>query len=190
MYYGNLPKPALPVITMNGNPIPAPQPTGALTGWQLIIIDASKDYTNPGSILFNSYISLYGGQTNSWMNTYQYMYSRMCWDVFNSGNIDQQLLIVVSYGLDNNMPPTNDGYEMLLGAGAGEQLQYWQTHCDPGSQVGNVNSWVSFPANYILVGFSALTYNQGNELYQSGGQGPVTSKLSVTLQNNVAAPTK
>jgi len=184
MTYNNLPHAAPPKITMNGVAFPAPpSPPYMPTGYQLVIINAAMDYTNPASILANQYIVCSPSQNNSWWNSYQYMYSSMVWNVLNAGNIDQQLLIIASFGLDNNMAPTNDGYEMMLGVGAGSQLQNWQTHCDPGSQVGNPTSWVSFPANYILVGFSAQSYGQGYEIYQSGGMNAVTTTLSVTLSN-------
>ena len=188
MSYNNLPAAAPPKITMNGVPFPAPTaPPYMPTGYQVVVIDAALDYTHPASILANQYIQLYPqGQSNNWGSTYQYMYSGMLWTVLNSGNIDQQLLILASYGLDNNMPSTNDAYAMMLGAGAGSQLQYWETHCDGGSQVGNPTSWVAYPANYILVGFSARSYGQGYEIYQSAGQqNSVTTTLSVTLANNV-----
>jgi hypothetical protein len=184
MSYNNLPAAAPPKITMNGVAFPSPaSPPYMPTGYQLVIINAAMDYTNPASILANQYIACSPSQNNSWWNNYQYMYSTMVWNVLNAGNIDQQMLIIASFGLDNNMPPTNDGYEMMLGVGAGSQLQNWQTHCDPGSQVDNPTSWVSFPANYILVGFSAQSYGQGYEIYQNNFQNPVSTTLSVTLSN-------
>jgi hypothetical protein len=185
MYFNNLPKPNPPRITMNGVAIPSPAvPPQNPAGWQVVIIDQTKDITNPASIITNQYISLFASNNNSWWNTYQYLYSSMLWNQLNSGNIQQQLIFLASFGLDNNMPPTNDAYNMMMDIGAGSQLQSWQTHCDIGSQVGNPTSWISFPANYILVGYVANSYAQGSEIYQTGA-GPLTTTLNATLYNNV-----
>jgi hypothetical protein len=185
MYYNNLPKAAPPQITMNGVALPTPTPPYMPTGFQMVIIDPTKDITNPASILLNEYLSVFASpNSNDWGSTYHYMYAAMVRGHLNSGNIEQQLVILASYGLDNNMPPTNDGYALMMDIGAGSQLQYWETHCDAGSQVGNPTSWVSFPANYILVGYIAYGYGQGSEIYQSGA-GPLTTTLDVTLYNVV-----
>lgn len=93
MYFNNLPKPNPPKITMNGVPIPSPStPPFNPTGWQVVIIDPTKDITNPASIITNQYISLYpANNSNSWWNTYQYMYSSILWNQLSSANIQQQL---------------------------------------------------------------------------------------------------
>jgi hypothetical protein len=184
MQFNALPAPVPPKITMNGTPFPSPGQLHQPSGYQLIVIDATRDYTDPASILANQFINFFASSgTNSWASTYQYTYGAIKRAILNSGNIDQQLIILASYGMDNNMAPTNEAYEMLLGAGAGPTLQYWETHCNPGSQTGNPTSWVSTPANYIFVGFSARTYGQGYEVHEIGS--PVTSNLSVTLYNPV-----
>jgi hypothetical protein len=170
---------------MDGVALPSPGATHMPTGYQVLVIDPTGDITNPSSILANQYVPLFPTSgTNSWMSTYHYMYDRMVTTLLNAGNVDQQLIIVASYGMDSNIPPTNNFYAMLLSAGAGPRLQYWQTHCNPGSQVGNATSWVSFPANYIFVGYSSRTYGQGYEFFDNTTN-PITSKLSVTLYNNV-----
>lgn len=175
--------PQPPVITMNGAPIPTPaQPPGTPTGYQIVILNAAKDYTDPSSILANTYISLYGENGgNLWGSTYQYLYSGLLFTQLSAGNVEQQLVIIASFGLDANMPPSNDGYQMFLRLGAGPQLQGWETGADAGSQGGS--GWVSYPANYILVGFSANGYNNGYEIYQVASGNEVTTTLAVTLIN-------
>jgi hypothetical protein len=187
MYFNNLPKPNPPKITMNGVALPTPPvPPSNPAGWQVVIIDPTKDITNPASIITNQYISLFPDNNgNGWWDTYQYLYSNMVTSRLNSGNVEQQLLLIASFGLDNNMPPTNDAYSMMMDIGAGSQVQYWETHCDVGSQVGNPTSWISFPANYILVGYVANSYGQGYEIYQNGS-GPLATTLNATLYNNVS----
>jgi hypothetical protein len=91
--------------------------------------------------------------------------SKMVRQILTSGDTGKQLVFVASYGMDNNMPPSNEAFEVLLDYGAGPELQYWATHCDTGGQVGNPTSWVSFPTNYIFVGAEALSYGQGWENY-------------------------
>lgn len=174
-----------PKITMNGAPIPSPpNPPVSPTGYQLVIINSSQDYTNPASILTNEYIELFPQEgTTWWSSTYQYLYSQMLFAQLSAGNTEQQLVIIASYGLDNNMPPTNDGYQMLLGLGADGMLQNWELNCDAGSMGGPAN-WVNYPANYILVGLSGNGYGEGYEKHETGDNS-VQSTLSVTLQNPV-----
>ena len=172
-----------PQITMNGTPIPSPaNPPNSPTGYQIVIINSAEDYTNPASILTNEYIQLFPQDgTTWWASTYQYMYAQLLFAQLSAGNVEQQLVIIASYGLDNNMPPTNDGYQMFLGIGAGATLQNWETHCDAGSMGGPTN-WVNQPANYILVGLSSNGYGQGYEK-QEAGTSSIQSTLSVTLDN-------
>ncbi len=184
MQWGRLPNPNPPKITMNGKPVADTQAFVSV-GWKLLVIDATKDITNPASYLFSDYIYL-PSDGHNWMGTYQRMYSSMLRDIYVSGNVNQQLVILASYGLDNNMPPTNDMLPVLLELGAGPTLQYWETHCNPGSEVGNPEAYVSFPANYILIGYSSWTYGQGYEQHDTAqGSMPVTSTLSATVSNIV-----
>lgn len=188
MQWGNLPQAAPPKITMNGNPIAAPPPPRNPVGWQLLVIDATKDITNPASYLFNQYLQLIT-ETSLWSGVYHQMYDWMFRNVYVSGNVNAQLVILASYGLDKNMPPTNTMLPVLLELGAGTTLQYWETHCTPGSEVGSANAYVSFPANYVLIGYSSWTYGQGYEKYDvAQGSMPVTSTLTATVNNIVPGP--
>lgn len=186
MQYNQLPKAQPPKITMNGQPVgQIAQPPYMPTGWQVLILDPTKDMKTPAAVLSNSYTQLTPASgSNSWMSTYQYMYSRMLRQHLVSGNFEQQILIVASFGLDANTPPTNDAMRLLLDYGAGPRLQYWETHVDVGSQVGNNTSWTSFPANYIFVGSSSWSYGQGAEVYdRASSSAPVQSTLTTTLTN-------
>jgi hypothetical protein len=170
-----------PKITMNGAAFPTPPQGGNdPTGWQVVILDQTKDLTTPDAILLNQYINAVPAlNSNSWMSTYQYMYSMTLRRLLTSGNPGYQLLIAASFGLDNNMPPTNDGFAAFLDYGAGPLLQQWATHCDTGSQVGNNTSWTSFPASYILAGSNSQSYGQGYEAYNFNS-GPTS--LTATFQ--------
>lgn len=186
MMFNNLPAAQPPKITMDGKPVGqiAQKPSNP-TGWQILILDPTKDITTPAAVLENRYISLYPAQgSNFWMSTYQFMYTQMLRRSYLAGNYEQQILIVASYGLDANTPPTNDGLGLLLDYGAGPRLQYWETHVDVGSQVANGTSWTSFPANYIFVGSSSLAYGQGAEIFERAtSNSPITSTLTTTLTN-------
>jgi hypothetical protein len=186
MQFNNLPAAQPPKITMNGNPVgQIPQKPSNPTGWQILVLDPSKDITTPAAVLANRYISLYPASgSNFWMSTYQFMYTQMLRQSLLAGNYEQQILIVASYGLDANTPPTNDGLHLLLDYGAGPRLQYWETHVDVGSQVANGTSWTSFPANYVFVGSSALAYGQGAEVFdRATTNNSVQSTLTTTLTN-------
>jgi hypothetical protein len=168
-----------PKITMNGVPF-AELPTPDLpTGYQVVAIDAAGDLTDPANILLNTYIFCEqdGGD---WGGTYQYMYAQMINAVLTAGNYEQQLLLIASFGLDADMPPSNDGLEFLLDRGAGPQLQTWETTVDKGSQSGG---WVGMPASYILIGNSGFAYGQGTEVF-AGGSSP-NADISVTIPNNI-----
>ncbi|MGD2085414.1 MAG: hypothetical protein PVH61_04440 [Candidatus Aminicenantes bacterium] len=185
MYYNNLPAPVPPQITMNGVPLPSPGQLNYVSGYQVVVIDSTSDYTNPDNILSNTYVGLFSQlDTNSWMSTYPYMYSNMVHNILTAGNVEEQLVIIASFGMDYNIAPTNEAYEKMLSLGAGKQLQAWESNPDIGSQVDNPNSWISFPANYILVGFSDVGYAQGYEAFQHK-QDSVTTSLQVTLENPV-----
>jgi hypothetical protein len=121
----NYPWPQSPVqypkITMNGAEFPTPPQGGNVpTGWQIVILDQAQDITTPGAILYNQYVNAFAApNSNSWFSTYHYMYSTTVRRLLTSGNPGSQLLLAASFGLDNNMPPTNDGFEAFLTTGPG-----------------------------------------------------------------------
>lgn len=184
MDWGSLPPPQPPKITMNGQPLSTPGAVRGPNGWQLVVIDSSEDMTNPASIVSNEYTYL-NSNDGLWGDTYQWMYSQLVSQLLSSGNIDQQLVLMASFGLDADMPPTNDAYEAMLGLGAGSQLQHWETSVETGSQGGD---YIAHPANYILIGYAAFGYGQGWERFDGPGSNPVTSALTVTLNNPVPPP--
>jgi len=180
----NLPPAQPPSITVNNLAITPSQPAYSPTGYQLVIFDITQTIPTPASIQLNTYISLYPNEgSNTWVSIYDCMYGQIITSLLGAGNPANQLVILASYGLDANMGPDNDMWAMLLGYGAGEQLQNWLKSADTGSQVGNSTSWVSFPANYIFVGLGGIGYGHGNEIFQAAGSSnSVTTPLNVTLQ--------
>jgi hypothetical protein len=170
-----------PQITMNGEPFGALAQPGLPSGFQVLALDATGDLSSPDGIMLNEYVFLQndGGQ---WGSTYEWMYSQMIGMLLNAGNYEHQLLFLASFGLDVNMPPTNDGLQFLLERGAGSGLQTWETAGNPGSQEG---AWISSPASYILVGNLAYAYGQGTEAYAFNAGEPAPVSVSVTFQNNI-----
>jgi hypothetical protein len=176
-------KPTPPAITMNGQPFPSPPPqTTFATGFQVVTMKAYGDFTDPATILTNQYIPLVPDVNGGWWDQWQNWYDYLVLTALTYGNVDQQLLILASYGLDNNMAPTAELLHFLFDYGGGPLVQAWEQSADYGSGGGD---WTSYPANYILVGFSSQGYGQGNEAYQTQYPGPIQTSLTVTLQNNV-----
>lgn len=190
MNWGSLPKPVLPKITIAGTPVPSPaQQPYNVAGWHVLLIDARKDIKNPANFLLNKYLSLRSSD-HLWSGTYHAMYNDtnggMFRDIYVSGNVNSQIAVIASFGLDNNMPPTPDILPVLLELGAGPALQQWETHCTPGSEVGSPSAYVSFPANYVLLGYSAWSYGQGYEKYDYvPGQQQITTTVTGTFTNIV-----
>lgn len=184
MAWKQFPPPAPPQIKLNGVALPAPSSSLYWpTGFQVVVIDSSQDITNPNSILTNEY-QLIESTTNTWMYTYTSTYDNIMWQVLSSGNLNDQLVFIASFGLDVNMAPPNSAYEFWLELGAGEQLQAWETGVDIGSQQGNDQSWVSIPGSYILIGGSNLGYGGGEETYSASSG---TTTLAASIPNTAVS---
>ena len=170
-----------PTITMNGAPFAQlPAPTFC-SGYQVVVINSATDLTNPANILLNRYIELQNHRGH-WSSTYPRMYSQMVNSILNAGNIEQQVILVASFGLDLRVPPTNDALELLLNRGAGAPLQRWDLTPDAGS---TGKGWVAHPVSYIVVGNSGYSYDDGWETFADNGGSPAPASLSVKLHNNV-----
>jgi len=171
-----------PTITMNGNAFPPPKGGGPAfnSGVQVAVLDPSMDITSPSSIRSNQYIPVFE-ENGNWMSYYQWTWAAVVRQVLTSGNPEQQLILIATFGLDANMPPTSDALALFLQLGAGPQLQTWETTVDVGSQSGQ---WVAYPANYILVGNPGYGYGEATEAYGiAGQQSSVTTTAQVILTN-------
>jgi hypothetical protein len=182
------PNPQLPVISLNGTQIPqAEGPTNELpSGVQVVVMNASGDLSDPANFITNNLNIVWADQNNYWYTTYRYMWDNVANQIYGSGDPQQQVVIVATYGMDVGMFPTPDIVELLLSLGAGPQLQNWINTPSP-SESGD---WVDYPADYVLIGSSSLGYGLGTEEFDtnpSEGQAVKTS-VSVTLQNNPEPP--
>jgi hypothetical protein len=144
-----LPQPIVPVITLGGTLIKPEEPAQSPAGYQLVVLENNgEDITEPSAVLFNQYYSVPAQE--GWSSVYDQMYQQLDADLrpfAGSGAI----VILVSFGMDWDMPPTHDAFALLSTMGAGSMLSFWENNSDPGSMKGSPGAWVSYPANYILV---------------------------------------
>jgi hypothetical protein len=173
--------PQVPQITIDGTAVSgASNKPFTASGWQLVVLDSAQDLTTPGAVLSNQFVSLQ--QDNGNWGLWEGMYAMATTQVLTSGNVGMQILIVASYGMDANIPPTNDALELFIQYGAGPELQSWLTNpnIDIGSESGD---WTGSPANYILIGASALGYGNGTEAFELGTGSPITTNATANFAN-------
>ena len=171
--------PTPPQITMNGNPFPQPNFGDLASGWQLVIIDSSKDMTDPASVLCNLAFALFPDSSGYWSDTYSWTYNNLGRRILATGSPDTRLVFLASYGWDNNAPPTAFFLQMMLNMGAGQQLQHWCLNNDAGSESG----WTGFPCAYVLIGGSSYQYGEGHEAFDYPGSGQAKAEVNVPLGN-------
>jgi hypothetical protein len=177
----SLPAAVPPTITMNGAPFAQLPEPSAPNGFQLVVINSASDLTNPANIVDNEFFLL-TNDNGMWADTYGWMYEQMLRAVLEAGNIEQQLILIASFGIDAGMPPPTEVLQYLLEHGAGGQLQGWEKGVDIGSQ-GSM--YIDTAASYILVGGSGYGYGEGTESYAMSPTGDAPASVSVTLGNNV-----
>jgi hypothetical protein len=158
-----LPAPYPPRISLDGIALTPYSPAATPAGWQLVVLDTEG---GPARVVFNQYFTLQAQQ--GWYNNYKLMYQSMYNALTGLGyTTPRYVLVLASFAIDNNMLPTPPLFDFLLNAGAGERLFYWQEHSDPGSQVGNPTSWISYDGIYILVGRAGAGEGTGTEVYSN-----------------------
>lgn len=186
MQSGSLPAPQPPVITLNGTALTAPPyPPNTPNGLQCVVFNSSMDLTNPDTIISNRYLLVWE-ENGGWWTSYPWMWNWLANQLLASGDPQQQIVIVATFGLDVGMVPTPAALEQMMARGAGPNLQSWATTSQP-SEGG---SYIEYPANYVMVGNSAYAYGQATDVFDYPNSGsPVTTKLTVTLDNPGPPPT-
>jgi hypothetical protein len=179
--------PQFPQIELNGVAIPPPSfaPNSSQSGVQVVVMNSGGDLSDPANIISNQYNPVWPGSGNGWFDTYRYMWDNVANQVLGSGDPQQQLVFVATYGMDLGMFPTPDVVELLLSLGAGPQLQQW-INTDMPSEGGD---WVNYPVDYAMVGSSSLGYGLATEKYDYQQGNAVKTSISVTLENNPEPPT-
>lgn len=127
------------------------------------------------------YLPNIGGR---WSPHYEVMYRSMVHALLSAGNTESQRVLIVGFNLDLNAAPPVAAYRPLLRLGAGEILQWWETHCRHGVQD---DKYVTNPCYYLLVGGSAKGYGQGHEDFLHG-EGPNAVEVSGTTSVHLTNP--
>ncbi|MEU6662037.1 MAC/perforin domain-containing protein [Streptomyces sp. NPDC046821] len=140
--------PPRPPIVISDKIIKPDTPPQSPIGAQVTVLDG-KDAVGSHAVLFDRYYSL--PMDRSWPKNYQAMWNQMAADL---DGYDQRgnILLMVTFGEFLNMPPTDSAVAMFETAGASSTLQYWLTHCDPGSATGDPGVWTAMPRVYALAG--------------------------------------
>jgi hypothetical protein len=176
-----------PTITFNGDPLPAPKdsPPYQPVGTQVVVLDSSQDLTNPASIISNEY-QVVANMQGSWYESYRWMWDNVATQIMSSGDIEQQVVIIATFGLDVMMQPTAAAFELFLNRGSGQELQQWGLI--PSLSEGG--DYISFPANYLLIGNSAYGYGEGYEAFgYTTEDNSLQTPLQATIDNPGAPPT-
>lgn len=177
-----LPKAYTPRISLDGIALTPFASAATPAGWQLVVLDSQEG----NRVVFNQYFTLLAQQ--GWMSNYQQMYTDMYNALTRQGfTTPRYVMVLAGFCVDNNMLPTAPLFDFLLNAGAGERLFYWQQHCDPGSQVGNPTSWISYDGIYILVGRPGIGQGKGSEVYNNQGSASLKVLLGAESLTVVSA---
>ncbi|MEO1087048.1 MAG: hypothetical protein AAFY88_22660 [Acidobacteriota bacterium] len=132
---------------------PSRAPSGD-RGFQVVVLDR----TNPSSsgVVYNEYFSV--PHDASYDEDYEPMYDEMASEL-QAFPSREYLLVLASFGISSNAPPTRDLEGFLVAAGAGDLLAQFIDEADPGS---NLEDW---PGIYTLVGVPGLELGSGVELF-------------------------
>ncbi|MEU0472327.1 hypothetical protein [Streptomyces olivaceus] len=164
--------PAPPDISIGGNPINHPSVASSPAGVQVVTLSGytAKD------VQLNRYYCLRKERT--WLDAWKDMWHEVTGDLKAYSRLGN-ILVVATFGLDSNMPPTDEAISQLRAAGAGDVLmKKWVERCDPGSRAGNPTSWVDHPRAYALVGKFGSEPNDGTEATEADWENPVKLHLS------------
>lgn len=177
----SLPAPQPPAITLNGSPLSPPSngPAWLPNGCQVVVFSGYEDLTLPTSIISNRY-QIVANMQGSWAESCRWMWDNVATQIMSSGDVEQQIVIVATFGLDYEMTPTAATFELCLGRGAGPQLQDWGLR----PSVSEGGDYIEYPANYVLLGNTGYGYDEGYEAFDySTSGGTVTTTLTQTLDN-------
>lgn len=139
--------PTPPILIVGKALKPATAPTSPV-GLQAVVL-SGDDVTSPDAVLFNRFYSM--PKQQDWGSVYQTMWDSLTDDVLGSYDEPGNILVLATFGLDRDMPPTDEALSLLETAGAGDVLNTWVSTSDPGSKSG-VNNWVGQPHDYAIVG--------------------------------------
>lgn len=167
----------VPLIALGSQIKPPIEPVGQV-GYQMVVLDRTN-LTPQGVVLNKYYMVRNGAYTYS---DFSAMYGQMGADI-RQGNYDNPnyVLVLASFGMPWNAPPTSSFYGLLRTAGGGSKLMKWMEGTDPGSFNG---------ANvvYILVGIFGLGPNTGVEILADSWRTPISQELQVFFYGQRGTP--
>ncbi|MFD9138147.1 hypothetical protein ACFVZA_38235 [Streptomyces bottropensis] len=155
-------QPRPPIIILSGTPLQPREPAATPVGAQVVVL-SGKAPLSEGGVRLNRYYSL--AKEKSWYKTYGELWHQIAQDVAQH-RTPGDILLLVTFGLDSNMPPTDEAVRQLRTAGSGRVLSDWINHCNPGSQVGNPYSWVDRPCVYAFAGVFGVDTDRAVEVYR------------------------
>ncbi len=143
-----------PTITLGGVIEPDP-PAEHPIGFQLVVLDRTN--ASVDGVRFDKY---YGVSETAYYDEYEAMYDQMLTDIEDGGfESSAFVMILASYGVSSNAPPTTEFYKQLRSCGGGAGLVNWVQAAVPGSVM------LLHQAAYVLVGVGAIGPDHGAELY-------------------------
>jgi hypothetical protein len=148
LIWPNQTNPKPPIVIVGSQLRPATPPKSPV-GLQAIVLNGD-DVTGPDAVVFDRFYTLPVQQ--EWVGTYRSMWDSFAQEVSGSYDAAGNILIVTTFGLDRNMPPTDDALALLETAGAGPVVNNWIRTCSPGSSLGQPGVWIGFPHNYAMLG--------------------------------------
>lgn len=155
-----------PLLIFQGKQIKPKEPPLSDSGFLAVVLNGQKVNETDG-ILLNKYYNIMPDENMRWVKTYTTMYKQMNDEIFLNPHLakPENILLITSFGLDRNMTPTNDVYGNLLTSGAGKNLKYWLSHCEPGSM--SSGSWTNYPIIYSVIGYFEDSYNPSDTYFSS-----------------------
>lgn len=157
------------------------KPTTPITspiGAQVTIL-AGNDPVSEHAVQFNQYYSL--PLADDWSSNYATMWNQIASDVLGKYDQNGDILLLVTFGLDANMPPTDEAAALLKTAGSGNALTTWIDTCNPGSEVGTPGLWTGYPCVYAFVGAFGNEQGSSVEVVTRTGSNPAEVNLTVYL---------
>ncbi len=143
-----------------------------------VTVRAGNDPVSDHAVQFNQYYTL--PLAGDWSSNYATMWDQIATDVLGTYDESGNILLVVTFGLDANMPPTDTAAALLKTAGSRQRADHLDGHtCDPGSEVGTPGLWTGYPCVYAFVG--AFGNEQGSSVEVVVRQDPAEVDLTVYL---------
>jgi len=145
----------LPIMTLDGQPIPVPQPQVPSKGWggyRLVVIKRSRPALD--GVRLNKAYDVETGNASG----YTKVFTTMLDDLGGITDPGQHFFVLATYGMLNSFPPVPKFLHLMREAGAGPQLDEW---LDSSRGIGT--AYISADVNYIQAGVMNCGQGRGKE---------------------------